>query len=162
MGLLGISQGRPTFKFLKTSPSAYEKMLIERANALLLTQWLLPRMLTAVTPTNFVDPRIAAPKVWRDVYHYDDRGNFLGWTRYGQDKTLEFNVDGLLIVAKDELGRCRQGRRVGYVQEPRTTPGLNHNPLRMIVLNDLFVYEYAGPDDRQGRMVAKGKAPASK
>jgi hypothetical protein len=163
MGLLPAGPASPAaFKFLEAGPTAYEKMLIQRANADLLTRALFPGILTAKTPTNYVDRRLATPKHWRDVYRYDERGTYVGWTRYGEGQALDFNADGLLIVAKDDLGRCRQARTVDYVQDPRPTPGFNDNLLHMVVRDDLVTYAFAGPDDRAGKIVARDKVPFSK
>jgi hypothetical protein len=163
MGLLANAQtGPPIFKFLGARPTDYEKMLIQRANAALLTQVLFPGILAADTRANYVDQRLATPKLWRDLYRYDDRGAYAGWTRYGEDQALDFNADGFLIVAKDELGRCRQARTVTYVQDPRPTPGMNDNPLRMVVQDELVTYEFAGAEDRTGKIVARDKVPVSK
>jgi len=154
MGILANGTKSPlVFKLLQPGGTAYEKMLIQRANAALLTEGILPKILKAEIVNNFVDQRLATPRFWRDVYHYDDKGNYGGWTRYGAEKTLEFNADGLLILAKDDRGRCSKAATVRYVRDPRITPGINENPLRMMVLDRNVTYEYSGPDDRQGKRV---------
>src|SRR5207237_1087324 len=104
MGLLARQEVPTKFQLPQAGGTKYEKMLIQRANAALLAQALFPGMLQVRTSTDFVDLRLATPKAWRDVYRYE-RGNAAGWTRYGEDNPLEFNADGLLIVAKDELGK---------------------------------------------------------
>jgi hypothetical protein len=161
LGLLAAGPATPaTFTFLPDGPTAYEKMLIQRANAALLTRVLFPGVLDAKTPTNYVDRRLATPKHWRDVYRHDDRGNFTGWTRYGGDQPLDFNADGLLIVAKDELGRCRQARAVNYVHDARPMPG--DDLLRMALGDDLLTYQFTDPEDRTGKVVARDKISPSK
>jgi hypothetical protein len=89
-----------SFKFMGAAPSAYEKMLIQRANAALLTRVLFPGILGARTPTNYVDQRLATPKAARDVYHYDGQGRLLGWTRYGEDPPRHFDANGMPAAAK--------------------------------------------------------------
>jgi hypothetical protein len=69
-------------------------------------------------------------------------------------------VDGCLITAKDELGRCRQARLVHYVQDPAKTPGRDDNPLRMRLRDELMTYSYAGKEDRRGKITAKETMPA--
>jgi hypothetical protein len=135
-------------------------MLIRRANAVLLSDVLLAGTLHIGTITNFVDWRLTTPRVWRDLYHHDERGDCIGWTRYGQAPQQEFNADGFLITAKDELGRCRQARQVSYVQDAAKTPGRNDNPLRMTLLDEVVTYSYSGKDDRRGKITAKEKVPA--
>jgi hypothetical protein len=166
MGLLpageaGKDRRLPTaFMLLGKTPTAYESMLIRRATAVPLSDVLLAGTLHVSTITNFVDLRLTTPRVWRDVYHYDERGDCVGWTRYGQAAPQEFNADGFLVTAKDELGRCRQARLVSYVQDPAKTPGRNDNPLRMTLLDEVVTYSYSGKDDRRGKITAKEKVPA--
>src|SRR5262249_48481707 len=84
MGLVAETGDGPlALKQVQPGGTAYEKMLVHRANAVLLDKHILPGVLTISTLTNFVDQRLTAPKVWRDLFRYDNKGHFLGWTRYG-------------------------------------------------------------------------------
>jgi hypothetical protein len=99
MGLWPRGAEAGPYKLLGSAPTTYERMLIQRANAALLSRALLPGALSVRTPTNYVDQRLTNPKAWRDVYHYDVSGNYLGWTRYGEEAPLEFNADGAPVPA---------------------------------------------------------------
>ena len=72
------------------------------------------------------------PRTWRDVYRYDKRGQSIGWTRYHPDRAAEeFNHEGLLVVEKDDLGRCRKARTVRYTRaaaKTLTTPAASSGP----------------------------------
>src|SRR5437660_1290385 len=70
--------------------TAYEKLLLQRYHATILTEVLYPGMVTCPFQLNFVDQRLSAPKTWRDVYRHDDKGNVVGWVRYDGDKRSEF------------------------------------------------------------------------
>lgn len=63
----------------------------------------------------YVDPQIALPRYWRDVYHYDAAGQMTGWTRTRKGKTEEFTAEGLLILGRDALGQPTQTMPVAYV-----------------------------------------------
>src|SRR5437879_5623122 len=100
---------------------------------------------------NFVDQRLTAPKLWRDLYHYDAKDQFTGWTRYYPDRAAEdFNHEGLLVVEKDDLGRCNKARTIRYTRA--AAKGFpNPNPLRMELGNQVVTYAFAGADDRRGQ-----------
>lgn len=65
---------------------------------------------------NYTDPRLDLQKDWRDVYHYDDDGRLLGWTRIHRLQRDEFTPEGRLIVEADEQGRPVTTTAVRYVQ----------------------------------------------
>ncbi len=103
---------------------------------------------------NFVDQRLTAPKLWRDVYQYDAKDRCTGWTRYHPDRAAEeFNYEGLLVVEKDDLGRCKKARAVRCTRDP-AKGALNANPLRMELGNVYVTYTFAGPDDCRGQRAA--------
>jgi hypothetical protein len=81
-------------KPLRDRLTAYEKMLLERYNAALLSELAFPGILTATFTVNFVDPRLTVAKSWRDVYRYDGAGRLLGWTRYEGKTATEFSAGG--------------------------------------------------------------------
>ena len=98
--------------------TAYEKCMRARLNAVVLANLIYPEVVAASCKVNFVDRAIAAPKGWRDVYHYDADGNATGWTRYDAKRTAEFKADGLLIVERDARGRPVKTCKVTYGLKP--------------------------------------------
>jgi hypothetical protein len=105
----------------------FEKAQIQRFNGELIANLALKGIVTATWRENFVDPRLTAPKSWRDVYHYDDKGARTGWTRYEGQKTSEFTADGELIVEKDASNHPIKLQKVIY--ERQQGPGF---PLKQI------------------------------
>src|SRR5206468_1516054 len=85
--------------------TSFEKFQIERFNATLLAEVVLPGALTVAAPPNYVDRRLSAPKTWRDVYHHDAAGQLTGWTRYDGPRVVEFTEEGLMVLEKDGAGR---------------------------------------------------------
>jgi len=82
----------------------YEKAQLQRFNCEVVAACYFKGVVNAVWRENYVDPRLTAAKNWRDVYHYDDKGNRTGWTRYDGQKPAEFTPDGYLIVERDANG----------------------------------------------------------
>lgn len=137
-----------------TAPTtAYDQAQLERVQAVALCRVVFPGTLTASYLTNMVDPRLTAPKRWRDVYRYHTDGTLLGWTRHGGPAPQEFDSHGLLVLEKDRLGRCTRGREVAYHQEPSPRPGLNANPLRPRPTSEVVQVRYGGDTDYRGRIV---------
>ena len=88
--------------------------------------------LPATDPGSYVDPLIVTPADWTDTYHYDDRGDLLGWTRSRKDRDEEFTPNGRLVVEKDAAGRAVKTRGVRYVREqacPEAMPVLRQEPV---------------------------------
>ncbi len=135
----------------------YEKALLQQFNAKLMSQFLFPGIVTSSYQVNYVDPRISAPRTWRDNYRYDAKGNFLGWTRYALEGKSEFTADGFLILKKDDRGRCLEAQTVRYVQDPPKKLEPNWNPLRQVRGDEIVTYEYAGDQDERGRIKSKMK-----
>jgi hypothetical protein len=84
-------------KLRSTAPGAesltkYEVYQLELFNLAIMQHVLFPRFLKRPEVKNYVDPRLAAPAPWRDVYRYDDAGRTLGWTRYDDGKPGEYVV----------------------------------------------------------------------
>ena len=79
----------------------YEKGMIERLNAIVLSQIVFPGIVGDEWRENYVDFRITSAKDWRDVYRYSSDGTPTGWTRHQSDGKMEFNAEGLLILEKD-------------------------------------------------------------
>jgi hypothetical protein len=132
------------------APTAYDRAQLEHLHLAALVDRYFPGAVQVTYVVNFVDQRLTAPRSWRDVYHYDAAGQCTGWTRYHGDRDAEeFNHEGLVVVAKDDLGRCKKARTVRYVQAPgKTFP--SPNPLRTEPGDEYVTYTFTGPDDRRG------------
>lgn len=136
----------------------YEKGMIERVNAVVLSRIIFPGIVRAEWRENYVDHRIASYKQWRDVYRYAPDGTSGGWRRYQPDMIWEFNAEGLLVLDEDSQGRCTRARVVRYELDPqrRNPEGRISEPfLRKVTLVpvDTFrEYEYDGEDDWKGRV----------
>lgn len=135
--------------------TAYDRAQLEYTHLALIAARAFPGAVQVSYQPNYVDQRLTALKLWRDVYHYDAKDACTGWTRYHPDSAAqEFNYDGLLVVEKDELGRCTKARTVRYTRTA-TKNVFDWNPLRT-ELGDAFVtYTFAGPDDRRGQQSAR-------
>jgi hypothetical protein len=136
--------------------------MLETFQASVLANLLYPGLVNGSFHVNLVDQRLARPKSWRDLYHYHDKGDLLGWTRYDGQKTTEFNAEGLLVLQKDARGRCLRAQTVRYEQEPQPRPGVNLNPLRMLPGDEIVTYEYDGEQDYKGRVSKREKAEPGK
>lgn len=83
--------------------TACERKLLRQFNAKVATDLLYPGVLEALHRVNFVDPTIAAPKRWRDVYHYDALDDCIGWTRYDGERVQAFDAAGQVVLDRDAL-----------------------------------------------------------
>jgi hypothetical protein len=101
---------------------------------------------------NYVDPVVATLGRWRDEFHYNDQNQLLGWTRIRDKERQEFAANGALVTKRDELGRPLEAHVVAYVARS-TQPG-QAPQLEQQVNPAVMVYEYAGPDDRVGKLRA--------
>lgn len=134
----------------------YEKGLIERLNAIVLSQIVFPGIVADEWRGNYVDFRITSAKDWRDVYRYSSDGTPTGWMRHQSDGKMEFNAEGLLILEKDSQNRCIRARIVRYELEPekRDRQGRRIEPymrmLRLIPTDTFREYEYSGANDWKG------------
>jgi hypothetical protein len=139
-----------------------EKAQLERFGAAVLANLVYPGLLNHTCQINFVDGRLTAPKVWRDVYRYDAKDRPLGWTRHDGEKATDFNADGHLVLATDARGRCVRARTVKYEQAPPPPNhlGPNTNPLRPVPGAEILSYAYEGEDDVKGRV--EKREPAEK
>ncbi|MFO0968043.1 MAG: hypothetical protein U0793_21010 [Gemmataceae bacterium] len=132
----------------------YERSLLRHATGLFL-DGIHADFLHGRAGVNFVDQRLSAPRSWRDIYRYDVKGAYLGWTRRDDSGVAEFNRDGHLIKKKDDLGRCLEAHTAKY-----EIKGERFGPARPFVLHwspgdETLRYEYDGPDDRGGRVAER-------
>jgi len=134
----------------------YERNRLEWFNIAILQNVLYPGLLSRRYRRNFVNPLIATPKTWRDVYHYDANGRLIGWTRYEEGEKKEFTADGALIVKNDRLGRALEARMVKYVieRDSRKRP----RALKQQPGDTILYYQYDSDEDRAGRIHKREKA----
>ena len=131
----------------------YQQNRIEQLNIAILQHVVYPGLLEWQFRPNYVDPRLATPKTWRDVYRYAPDGRLAGWTRHRGDAREHFTADGALVVKKDPLGRPLVARRVAYATSRTTTPwSLLQRPG-----NVYHHYEYTSNKDPIGRITKTEK-----
>jgi hypothetical protein len=155
--LFGLGMGLGAGDKQKLAPrlgktwSAFERGQLARYHGALLAEVAFAGAVAMSSGPNYVDLRLAVPKEWRDVYLYDSKGRYLGWTRYaaGADP-VEFNPHGMLVLEKDNLGRCVKARPVSYEQASDFGKRFNANLLRHVPLTETVVFEYANDEDFRG------------
>jgi hypothetical protein len=129
----------------------YEKGMIERLNALLLSRIIFPGIVDSAWKENYVDHRIASAKEWRDIYRYAPDGTLLGWKRYRADGVTEFNPEGHLVLKQDSQARCTLARAVRYeLQAQERNPKDLRRKIAMVQTDAIREYEYDGPSDWKG------------
>lgn len=121
--------------------------MIGRLNAALVGRLLLPGVVKAEWRPNYVDPRIATPADWRDVYLYAPDGSRAGWRRYAPDGIREFHADGWLVRERNGQGRCVRAQAVRYEAKNQGKTG---RKIGMVPVDEFRTYAYEGPDDWQG------------
>ncbi|MBY0523492.1 MAG: putative Ig domain-containing protein [Gemmataceae bacterium] len=140
--------------------TAYERNMLERYHAELLSALVYPKFLSIAFKVNFVDQRITTPKTWRDVYHHDAKGTPIGWTRYDGENVSDFTADGHLVLEKDAKGRALKARAVKYEFDPMALK-TNQRVVRATPDAKVFTYEYADDNDLRGK-IAKEEAVEEK
>jgi len=70
----------------------YERNRLAWFHVVIARHLLYPGMLNVPFRRNFVQASLAAPKNWRDVYHHDENGQLIGWTRYEKGRKREFTA----------------------------------------------------------------------
>ncbi len=130
----------------------YEKAMLQRFHLEVLTRLVYPGLLAGSYRVNYVDPRLSAPKSWRDVYRYDGLGHPLGWTRYDGERATAFNPDGLIVLKTDGRGRCARARTVRYTLARPGRGGPTGATLQYVPGNQIATYEYSGHQDWKGRI----------
>ncbi|MBM4018387.1 MAG: hypothetical protein FJ288_08700 [Planctomycetes bacterium] len=133
--------------------TASERVLLAQFAAEVLSRIFTPAAATVSYKRNYVDPRISVAKSWRDVFRYGPTGECIGWTRYDGSARTEFNAWGLVVLEKDSLGRCLKAQEVRYeLAGTGKGPGLSGATMKWTLAPGITQYEYAGPDDRRGRV----------
>lgn len=102
---------------------------------------------------NFVDPRLALAKTWRDVYRYAPDGRLIGWTRHTGDKTETFTADGARVTKADPLGRALVAQTVKYAADRTTKPW----SVKVQPGDAILHYTYASDSDLIGRIARTEK-----
>lgn len=77
--------------------SSMEQHCLRGLNLTLLSHALFPGILERSPAPAWVDPRLALPKPWRDVYRYDEEGRCLGWLRHHDGRSTWFDAMGKLL-----------------------------------------------------------------
>jgi hypothetical protein len=131
----------------------YEKQLLERFQATLLAELVLPGAVTVSVGPNYVDQRLFAPRLWRDVYHYDTAGQLAGWTRYEGSRVTDYTPEGMMVLQEDSAGRPVMVQSVRYQQTPAREPG-RPNTLEPTPGEEIVTYAY-----EDGKRVEKTRAP---
>ncbi|MDX1951623.1 MAG: hypothetical protein SFY81_05530 [Verrucomicrobiota bacterium] len=62
----------------------------------------------------YVDSTLSVPKLWRDLYQYDDNGELLGWVRLGPSGRTEYSALGQLVLERDGSGKPTRSQSVRY------------------------------------------------
>ena len=133
----------------------YEKFVLERFNAALLAELVLPGAITVSSPPNYVDHRLFTVKSWRDVYHYHFRtGKLSGWTRFDGNRVTEFTEEGLTVLAKDDEDRPIKAQTVRYQPTPTKAPG---HPSALEVMPGEEIVTYAYEDGKRVEKSRTGK-----
>ncbi len=114
--------GRLEWHPIRKGSTPFEKFAVERFNAALLAELILPGAVTTTAAPNYVDYRLFAPKSWRDVYQYDKAGKLTGWRRYDGARVTDFTEEGLMVLEKDGEGRPLKVQSVRYQQQPPKEP----------------------------------------
>lgn len=136
----------------------YERNRVERFNLAILRELVYRGVLARSFRRNFVNPVLATPKSWRDVYRYAPNGRLLGWTRYRKGRKEQFTAGGALVVEKDSRGRALAARTVRYtIVRDRRGP----RELKQELGDTVVHYEYASDADLVGRVVKTEKAAGS-
>jgi len=113
-GRWNLTPMRPGRTLLATPLTAYERFLVARLNACVMSRVVFPDFFDSRFRVNFVDPRLSVLKNWRDVFEYGPDGELAGWTRYEAGARHEFTADGRLVVEKDADGRVVRAEPVVY------------------------------------------------
>jgi hypothetical protein len=134
------------------TPSAFDLEFRELINAERLNLIVFGGATPVQRHVNYTDSRLSTTRKWRDVYLYEPGGKLVGWARSHAEKVPSyFTADGLLVVDRDDLGRCKTAAVVKYNATPDPNiPG--RMQLSWTVGEKIGEYVYDGPDDRRGKV----------
>jgi hypothetical protein len=127
---------------------ANEKRVYDDARRIQSIERLSPK-----SKEHYTDPGLVTPALWRDDYHYDAKGNLLGWTRTRGKETEEFTRHGALVTRKDGKGRPTEARSVRYMRQqkkPEEWPVLLQEPGP-----EILTYTYKSDDDPLGTVTRR-------
>lgn len=99
-----------------------------------------------VLQAEYADPAVWPERGWRDIYDHDAQGRPLGWTRQAQDAFEVYTRHGARVIERDDKGRALRAEVMSYP----LGPGSAARRVRRVATGETLVYEYDGPDDRQG------------
>ena len=106
---------------------------------------------------SYVDPLVVTPATWTDTYHYNDRGDLLGWTRSIDGRTEDFTRDGAIVTTSDDAKRPVMARTMLYIREQKSQK--EWPILREVLGPELIQYRYDSPADSLGTI--DGRRPAA-
>jgi YD repeat-containing protein len=130
---------------------------VEGFNSALLSELVFPGALARSSEPNYVDHHLFTRKTWRDVYHYDDRGNLSGWTRYDGRRVTNFTEAGLMVLELDNANRPRKVQTVRYVAKPAASVG-HPSTLEIVAGDEVISYAYdTGARVETSRIQVKAK-----
>lgn len=89
-----------------------DRYYLSGLNLTLLSQVLFPEALERSNAPAWTDPRLTAPKTWRDAHRYDRDGKHLGWIRHQAGRTAWFSPEGAYLPKG--LGQPDQAQAVIY------------------------------------------------
>ncbi|MFZ4763905.1 MAG: hypothetical protein ACOYMN_03035, partial [Roseimicrobium sp.] len=95
--------------------TAGERYHLSQFHLTVLRLALFPEFLDRSEAPAFVDERLTTRKAWRDVYQYSKDGARMGWTRYANGRTYEFDAKGRLLPQ----GRNGPAVEVKYVRDAK-------------------------------------------
>jgi len=172
-GMLEVREGKadkllpldPALKLLHLS--RFEQAMLARFEGEVLMAFY-PNMVRSEFRVNYVPPELAEPPAWRDVYRYDEAGNELGWTRYGDKTPVEFTADGHKVLTKDDQGRPLTAQSMKYQPEEAKQQGWPRwRTTLQLPGNQIHHYAYSDEKDLKGKIersepVEEKKEPAKK
>lgn len=95
----------------------------------------------------YADPVLFARRVWRDLYHYTEEGQLIGWDRISGHSTRRFTRHGARVVETDASGRPTKAERIRY-EIKKINPGLRQ--IVEVPTGKFIVYRYRAASDLLG------------
>jgi len=141
----------PTGPSSRTGPIALtigQRNRIEQLNIAVMQSLVYPGLLKWRRRVNFVAPRLALAKAWRDAYRYAPDGRLIGWTRHHGSATETYTVDGARVTKTDRLGRPLIAQTVNYTADRTTKPW----SVKAQPGDTILHYTYASDSDPIGRV----------